>query len=120
MGSKGAMGHVGITREAIWGSPTIIYNGTAASATATTLVDSTQAWTASVLIGLFIRITGGTGVGQVKVITANDATSVTVATWDTNPDSTSTYEIYRVVDNVVEVHTPQGVMEYEVLSVDLI
>lgn len=74
--------------------------GTATSATNTTLVNSAKTWTASQWINYQIRITGGTGVGQVRTITANDATSVTVATWTVNPDATSTYEICGNDDNL--------------------
>ena len=67
--------------------------GTATSATSTTLVNSAKAWTADQWINAQIRITGGTGIGQIRTITDNDATSVTVATWTVTPDSTSTYAI---------------------------
>jgi hypothetical protein len=68
-------------------------SGTATSATATTLVNSGKAWTASQWVNSQIRIVSGTGAGQIRNITANDATSVTVATWTTTPDATSVYQI---------------------------
>lgn len=67
--------------------------GTATSGTATTLVNSAKTWTASQWINYQIRIVSGTGAGQIRTITANDATSVTVATWTTIPDATSVYSI---------------------------
>ena len=67
--------------------------GTATSATATTLVNSAKTWTASQWVNAQIRIVSGTGAGQIRTITANDATSVTVATWTTTPDATSVYSI---------------------------
>lgn len=67
--------------------------GTATSASNTTLVNSGKSWTASQWVNYQIRITGGTGAGQIRTITASDATSVTVATWTVNPDNTSTYSI---------------------------
>lgn len=67
--------------------------GTATSATATTLVNSAKTWTASQWINYQIRIVSGTGAGQIRTITANDATSVTVAAWTTTPDATSVYSI---------------------------
>lgn len=67
--------------------------GTATSATSTTLVNSGKSWTSGQWVNYQIRITGGTGAGQIRTITANDATSVTVATWTVTPDSTSTYSI---------------------------
>jgi hypothetical protein len=43
-----------------------------------------------------IRITGGTGIGQKKHILNNTATRIYVTSnWDTNPDNTSKYEIWR-------------------------
>lgn len=67
--------------------------GTATSATATTLVNSGKTWTASQWINYQIRIVSGTGAGQIRTITANDATSVTVAAWTVTPDATSVYNI---------------------------
>jgi len=67
--------------------------GTATSATGTTLTQTGKTWTASQWINSQVRITGGTGAGQIRTITANTADSLTVATWTTNPDATSTYAI---------------------------
>lgn len=67
--------------------------GTATSATATTLVNSAKSWTTNQWVNSQVRIVSGTGAGQIRTITANDATSVTVATWTTTPDSTSVYSI---------------------------
>jgi hypothetical protein len=67
--------------------------GTATSATATTLVQTGKTWTASQWINSQVRITGGTGAGQIRTITANTADTLTVAAWATNPDATSTYAI---------------------------
>ncbi len=58
-----------------------------------TLTDSTQTWTVNDLRGKWVTITGGTGSGQIKVITSNTATAITIAgTW-TAPTGTSTYAI---------------------------
>jgi hypothetical protein len=67
--------------------------GTASSATTTTLVDSSKAWTASQWINYQVRIVSGTGAGQIRTITASTSTALTVATWTTTPDATSTYSI---------------------------
>lgn len=46
--------------------------------------------------GSFVKITGGTGAGQVRAITNNTATVLTVVpAWTTVPDATSTYAIYQ-------------------------
>lgn len=68
-------------------------SGTATSATATTLVNSGKSWTASQWVNSQVRIVSGTGAGQIRTITANDATSITVATWTITPDATSVYQI---------------------------
>lgn len=68
--------------------------GKATSATATTLVQSTKSWIADRWIGAFVKIVRGTGSGQVREITDNDTTSLTVATWTVTPDNTSEYIIY--------------------------
>lgn len=71
------------------------YNtGTATAGATTTLDDTTKAWTAGVYASRMVRITGGTGVGQVRVITTNTVTQLTVTpAWTTIPDATSTYVI---------------------------
>lgn len=67
--------------------------GTATSATSTTLVNSAKSWTSGQWVNSQVRIVSGTGAGQIRSITANDATSVTVAAWSTTPDATSVYSI---------------------------
>ena len=67
--------------------------GTAASATSTTLAVSGTPWAASQWINAQVRITGGTGAGQIRTITANTTSGLTVATWTVTPDATSTYAI---------------------------
>ena len=76
----------------------IVDNGTAQSATGTTLVlRSAAAFADSELIGATVIITGGTtGVGQSRIITANvgSTDTVTVDTWTTTPTGTITYVVY--------------------------
>jgi len=75
----------------------IIDQGTAQSATGTTLVlRSAAAFASSELVGAMVIITGGSaGVGQSRWITAyNGATdTATVDTWTTTPTGTITYKI---------------------------
>lgn len=81
--------------------PNVEEMGTATSSTTTTLVDSGQSWTADEHIDgvtRYVVIYDGTGKGQTRLITDNDTTSVTVATWTTNPDTTSKYKIIDVTD----------------------
>lgn len=68
-------------------------SGTATGHTATTLIDSGKSWTPDAWIDYKVVITGGTGEGQVRAITDNDATSLTVAEWTTHPSTDSTYAV---------------------------
>ena len=69
--------------------------GTASSGSSTTLVDTGIGWTASRFINAWVKIIGGTGKGQKRKITGNTTDTLTVATWNINPDSTSRYVIYH-------------------------
>jgi len=71
--------------------------GTVSSATANTLTDTTKSWTANAFTNSYVRITGGTGAGQTRLISSNTATTLTVSqNWTTTPNNTSTYEIGSV------------------------
>ena len=71
--------------------------GTAESGTANTLTDNNKSWAANTWAPGAIKIHAGTGMGQVRRVTGNTATKITVATnWSTQPDGTS---IYLVVNN---------------------
>ena len=72
-----------------------IDSGTATSGGNTSLTDSTKSatWTAHAYIGYAVYIYTGTGKGQIREITENTTTALTVATWTTNPDATSKYYI---------------------------
>lgn len=74
--------------------------GTATSATATTIVNSGKSWTADQWINYQVRIVSGTGIGQIRNITDNNGTSLTVSGWTTQPDSTSVYIIESNEDNM--------------------
>lgn len=75
-------------------SGTPFASGTATSCTSTTLVNSAKSWTASQWINYQIRITVGTGAGQVRTITSNTPTSIGISVaWTTTPDATSQYVI---------------------------
>lgn len=67
---------------------------TATAGAASTLDDTTQAWTVNNYNDFTVRITGGTGAGQIRRIASNTATQITVASaWTVIPDATSTYTI---------------------------
>jgi hypothetical protein len=69
--------------------------GTATSATSTTLVDSGAGWTAGRWNGYSVTITGGTGVGQTRIVLSNSTTTLALTkAWAVTPDATSTYKIF--------------------------
>lgn len=67
--------------------------GTATSATSTTLVNSAKAWATNQWCNYQVRITAGTGIGQIRTISSNTGTTLTVPTWTVTPDATSVYAI---------------------------
>lgn len=65
------------------------------SAGTRTLTDSTQNFTNDRYANYRVLITGGTGVGQNRRIVGHTTNTYTIErNWDTNPDNTSTYEIW--------------------------
>lgn len=67
--------------------------GTATAGAATMLTNAAKAWTVNQWTNFQVRITAGTGRGQIRTITSNSATVLTVPTWTTTPDATSVYAI---------------------------
>jgi hypothetical protein len=68
--------------------------GTATAGAASTLTNGAKAWTVNQWANYQIKITAGTGAGQIRTIASNTATVITVsAAWTTNPDATSQYHI---------------------------
>jgi len=86
--------------------------GTAESATETTLTDDGTNFTnlLSHVAMPFVKITGGTGSGQLREIASYTDTTLTISSnWSTTPDATSTYEV--VAGKVMEegaVHSADG------------
>jgi hypothetical protein len=69
-------------------------SGTATAGAATTLTNTPKTWTVNQWSNYQVRITAGTGIGQVRTIASNTANILTVsAAWTTNPDATSQYVI---------------------------
>lgn len=89
--------------------------GNVASATATTLVCTGAGWTVDELIGKKVAITSGTNKGDIVSITDNDASSITVASWNATPDTTSAFAIVEatalVVDSAYSVDTVYGTIK---------
>jgi len=68
--------------------------GTATAGGATTLTNSAKAWgTNQWANSCQVRISAGTGLGQIRPVVSNTATALTVAAWTTNPDATSQYSL---------------------------
>lgn len=67
--------------------------GTATSATSTTLVNSGKTWATNQWANYQVRIVSGTGAGQIRSITSNTGTTLTVPTWTITPNNTSVYSI---------------------------
>lgn len=85
--------------------------GTATSATGTTLVNSAKTWTTNQWTNYQVRIVSGTGAGQIRTISSNTGTTLTVPTWTTTPDATSVYSIegnddfiYYIGNNAVTMY----------------
>ena len=68
--------------------------GTATAGGASTLTNSAKTWTVNQWANAQVRITAGTGAGQVRTIASNTSTVLTTsAAWTVNPDATSVYRI---------------------------
>ena len=68
--------------------------GTATGGTSTTLSNSAKAWATNQWANSQVKITAGTGAGQIRTIASNTGTALTVsAAWTTTPDATSQYKI---------------------------
>lgn len=68
--------------------------GTATAGGATTLTNGAKTWTTNQWTNYQVRITAGTGIGQVRTIASNTGTVLTVSSaWTVNPDATSQYSI---------------------------
>jgi len=72
---------------------TTFATGTATAGGATTLTNSAKNWTTNQWTNYQLRIVSGTGAGQIRTITSNTSTQLTVATWTTNPSTDSVYAI---------------------------
>lgn len=76
------------------GSASAFASGTATAGTSTTLTNSAKTWGTNMWANYQVRITGGTGKGQIRAIASNTATALTVSSaWTVTPDATSVYSI---------------------------
>ena len=64
------------------------------SNTNTTLNNTGKSWLVNAYTNYQVRITGGTGIGQIRTIASNTATALTVSVaWTVTPDATSVYAV---------------------------
>lgn len=76
------------------GQQVVFATGTATGGGASVLTNSAKTWAVNTWANYQLRITGGTGAGQIRTIASNTGTQITVATpWTIQPDATSTYVI---------------------------
>lgn len=76
------------------GSANTFAAGTATAGASTTLTNSAKAWGTNMWANYQVRITAGTGKGQIRTIASNTGTVLTVSTaWTVTPDATSAYAI---------------------------
>src|SRR5665213_253112 len=94
---------------------TVYATGTATSSTTGgepfTMTDTAAAWTPNAFTGYYVRITGGTGQGQVRVIISNTATAITVSQdWNalSAPDATSEFTVTDINHNTISVGSLLG------------
>lgn len=73
--------------------------GVATSGSATTIVNSAKTWTVNQWTNYQVRIISGTGVGQIRNISSNTSTTLTIPSGATI-DSTSVYIIESSEDNI--------------------
>jgi hypothetical protein len=72
----------------------LLVSSVATGGGANSLDDTTRSWGVNQFINFQVRIVSGTGAGQIRTISANTATQLTVgAAWTVNPDVTSNYAI---------------------------
>ena len=84
-----------VTTPSYQGSAYVSFaTGTATAGAGSTITNTGKNWNTNQWANYQIRIVSGTGAGQIRTISSNTATVITVATaWTTQPDNTSVYSI---------------------------
>lgn len=76
------------------GAVKIFASSTATAGASTTLTNSGKTWGVNMWANYQVRITDGTGKGQIRSVTSNTSSALTVsAAWVTTPDATSVYAL---------------------------
>ena len=98
-GAVGSIASGGITRASFaadTGLQSVRSNTAQAGAAGTITLDASASATTDYYVGALVYLTGGTGVGQARIVTAyNGTTKVATITpnWATAPDATSTFAV---------------------------
>jgi len=73
------------------------------------LIDSSKSWDTNEYTNHAVKITAGTGSGQVRIIGSNNGTTLTLKQlWGVLPDNTSEYSIYKNYALGTKVHNYRG------------
>jgi len=90
------------------------------SATSNTLTDTTKTWATDEWKGYYIFIKKGEGKGQLRIISSNTSTILTLAsTWTITPDNTSKYQIFIGHNTVGEEVVRSQLSRYAIKVSDL-
>lgn len=95
--------------------------GTASSSSSSTLVDSSKSWSTNRWANYRVVITGGTGIGQSRIITSNTGNTLNIRpAFRTNPDSTSTYKIQADNDALYITYGAQAALYSSYVDEDML
>lgn len=87
-----------------------------------TLICNNKSWTLNEFSGFVLAITGGTGAGQLANIVGNSITELQISSetaWVVTPDTTSSFEIYRLVNVATDYGLPSTKDEVQFSSIGL-
>lgn len=96
----------------------VLKSGTASSSSGRVVSVSGSSFDYSIYTNYIIRITGGTGFGQDRLIESGGSSSITAArAWDIQPDNTSTFDIVADNDKIYMHGTARAAMlEYDCVN----
>jgi hypothetical protein len=87
-------------------------SGVATSGGSTTLTDTGKVWTINAYTNLFVKITSGTGAGQIRQIVSNTSNQLTISVaWAVNPNATSAYQVYQFNKVMTDYGVPNAADE---------
>lgn len=112
-GSVGSVATGGITRASLAADTGLqsMRSNTAQGGTASTITLDASAPAVDIFNTCYVYLTGGTGAGQCRLVTAYDTGTKVMSVspnWETTPDNTSTFAIFGGAD--VDVHLWKGAL----------